>query len=165
DWETTFPRGYRITVLDVTPSTMQEVVFLKEVYKLEFENLAGLHGRRLQFLNEARPRARYMWWTFLSAITQLTWKGSVASPNSLVQKEVLKGTRYWGTYGRYVKKNLLLGFVNEIGHEVSSIAESIMEHAIEEEGGSANLVPDQSGLVVVAGQVVRRTQKYDGFDY
>ncbi|KAK0717373.1 hypothetical protein B0T26DRAFT_751448 [Lasiosphaeria miniovina] len=120
---------------------MQEGVFPKEVYKLEFENLAGLHGRRLQFLNEARPRARYMWWTFLSAITQLTWKVG------------------------YVKKNMLLGFINEIGHDISNIAESIMEHAIEEERGPANPGPEQPGLAIVADQVVRRTQEYDGFDY
>ncbi|KAK0723278.1 hypothetical protein B0T26DRAFT_772767 [Lasiosphaeria miniovina] len=31
DWETTFPREYRITVFDATASTMQEVVFPKEV--------------------------------------------------------------------------------------------------------------------------------------
>ncbi|KAK0727589.1 hypothetical protein B0T26DRAFT_695111, partial [Lasiosphaeria miniovina] len=134
DWETITSREYRIIV-----------VFSKELYNLEFNNLAGLHGGGLQFLNESRPRARYVWWTFLNAITQLTWKGIV-----------LKGTRYWGTHGRYVKKNMLLGFVKEIGHDVSSIAESIMEHAIEEEeGGPADQGPDKLGLAV----------KHDGFDY
>ncbi|KAK0734035.1 hypothetical protein B0T26DRAFT_633459, partial [Lasiosphaeria miniovina] len=153
DWETTTPREYRIIVLDATPSSMQEAVFSKQLHNLEFNNLAGLHGRRLQFLNESRPRARYVWWTFLNAITQLNWKGSLKSSKSLIQNEVLKGTRYWGTHGRYVKKNILLGFVNEIGHDVSSIAESIMEHAIEEEeeeGGPADQGPDKLGLAVVA---------------
>ncbi|KAK0727099.1 hypothetical protein B0T26DRAFT_638862 [Lasiosphaeria miniovina] len=167
DWETTTPREYRIMVLDATSSTMQQAVFSKEVYNLEFNNLAGLHGRRLQFLNESRPRTRYVWWTFLNATTQLTWKGSLKSSKSLIQNEVLKGTRYWGTHGRYVKKNILLGFVNEIGHDVSSIAKSTMEHAIEEEeeGGPADQGPDQLGLAVVADRVVRRAQEHDGFDY
>ncbi|KAK3365034.1 hypothetical protein B0T24DRAFT_560705 [Lasiosphaeria ovina] len=165
DWEMTHPREYRIAVLDATPHCMKESIFDKEIHGLESETLAGLHGRRLTFLNNARPRARYVWWAFLSAVTQLTWKGSLANPESLIQKEVLKGTRYWGTHGKYVKKNMLLGFVQELGHDVSSIAESIMDHAIEEEEGPANPEPDPSGLAIVADQVVRRTQENDGFDY
>ncbi|KAK5656807.1 hypothetical protein OQA88_4355 [Cercophora sp. LCS_1] len=164
-WEMTHPREYRIAVLDATPHCMKEPIFDREVYSLESETLAGLHGRRLRFLNDARPRARYVWWGFLSAVTQLTWKGSFANPDSLIQKEVLKGTRYWGTHGKYVKKNMLLGFVQELGHDVSSITESIMDHAIEEEGGPADPEPDPSGLAIVADQVVRRAQEHDGFDY
>jgi hypothetical protein len=76
----------------------------------------------------------------------------------------MKGTRYWGTQGRYVKKNQLLGFVEQIGHDISSIAESIMEHAIEEEE-SVKPQADEVGVAVMADHVVRRTQEEDGFDY
>ncbi|KAK3358196.1 hypothetical protein B0T25DRAFT_517471 [Lasiosphaeria hispida] len=164
EWEMTHPREYRVAVLDATPHCMKEPVFAKKIYGLESETLAGLHGRRLTFLNDARPKARYVWWTFLGAVTQLTWKGSVTNPDSLIQKEVLKRTRYWGTHGKYVKKNMLLGFVQELGHDVGSIAESIMEHAIED-GGPVDPEPDPSGLAIVADQVVRQTQEHDGFDY
>jgi len=166
EWEMTHPREYRIAVLDATPHCMKEPVFDKETYGLKSETLTGLHGRRLTFLNDARPRTRYVWWGFLSAVTQLTWKGSMANADSLIQKEVLKGTRYWGTHGKYLKKNMLLGFVQKLGHDVSSIDESIMDHAIEEEeGGPADREPDPSGLAIVADQVVRRAQEHDGFDY
>lgn len=166
EWEMTNPREYRIAVLDATPHCMKEPVFDKEIYGLKSETLAGLHGRRLTFLNDTRPRARYVWWGFLSAVTQLTWKGSMANTDSLIQKEVLTGTRYWGTRGKYVKKNMLLGFIQELGHDVNSIDESIMDHAIEEEEGwPADREPDPSGLAIVADQVVRRAQEHDGFDY
>ncbi|KAK0720676.1 hypothetical protein B0H67DRAFT_643900 [Lasiosphaeris hirsuta] len=143
-WETSQPREYRIA--------------------LGFETLAGLDGRRLVFRNDARPRARYVWWAFLSAITQLSWKGSVKTPDSLIQKEVLQSTRFWGTHGKYVKKNMLLGFVQEIGHDVSSIAESIMEHAIDEDT-LVGTEADQTGLAIVAENVIRRAQQHDGVDY
>ncbi|KAK3349160.1 hypothetical protein B0T25DRAFT_569812 [Lasiosphaeria hispida] len=131
EWERKHPREYRIKVLDATPCCMGEPVFPKEVFKFEFETLAELDGRRLKFHNDARPRARYIWWSFLSAVTQLTWKGSVAVPDSLIQKEVLKGTRHWGTFGKYHNEGMLKGFTQELGHDASSIASSIMEHAIE----------------------------------
>jgi len=162
-WETSQVREYRIAVLDSTPASMKEPVFIK-MYNLGFDNLMGLEGRRLVFRNDARPRARYVWWAFLSAITQLSWKGSVKNPDSLIQKEVLKGTRFWGTHGKYVKKNILLGFVQEIGHDVSSIAESIMEHAIDEDT-LVETKADQTGLAIVADHVVRRAQEHDGVDY
>jgi hypothetical protein len=164
-WEATYPREYRIAVLDATPHSMTENVLANGLYNLGFETLAELHGRRLKFLNDARPRARYVWWTFLSAVTQLTWRGAAGSFDSLTQREVVKGTRYWGTHGKYVKKNMLLGFVQELGHDVSSIAESIMEHAIEDEEGPADAEPDLLGVAILTDQVVRRTQEHDGFDY
>ncbi|KAK0716191.1 hypothetical protein B0H67DRAFT_539094 [Lasiosphaeris hirsuta] len=164
-WETSQLREYRIAVLDPTPACMKEQVFDEQVYKqLGFETLADLDGRRLVFQNDARPRARYMWWTFLSAITQLSWKGSVKNPDSLIQKEVLKSTRCWGTHGKYIRKNMLLGFVQEIGHDVSSIAESIMEHAIDEDT-LVGTEADQTGLAIVADNVIRRAQQHDGVDY
>lgn len=60
---------------------------------------------------------------------------------------------------------MLLGFIQELGHDVSSIEESIMDHAIEEEGEAADREPDPSGLAIIADQVVRRAQEHDGFDY
>lgn len=84
----------------------------------------------------------------------------------MIQKEVLKGTRFWGTHGKYVKRNMLLGFVNEIGHDVKSIADSIMKHAIEDDiSDDTEADADQTGLAIVAHEVVRRTKKKHSFSY
>jgi hypothetical protein len=45
-------------------------------------------------------------------------EGSPRSLDSLIRREVAKGTRYWGTHGKYVKKNLLLGFVQELEYNL-----------------------------------------------
>lgn len=164
EWEATNPKDYKVVVLDARPTMMKEIVFPKQLYGIDVETLAELDGRHLRFLNGTRPRSRYVWWTYLAAITQLGWREGNAA-NTRITNEVLKGTRYWGTQGRYVKKNQLLGFVEQIGHDVSSIAtESIMEHAIEEDE-SVEPQADVVGVAVMADHVVRRTQEDDGFDY
>jgi hypothetical protein len=120
EWERSSPKEYKVVVLDSSPKIMQEAVFDQTNLGYPVSRLAELHGRRLNFLNDFRPRSRYVWWTYLHAITQISWREK-NTIESAIPKEVAKGTRYWGTRGRYVKKNMLLGFIQEIGHDVESI--------------------------------------------
>ncbi|KAM0406534.1 hypothetical protein ACHAPZ_003299 [Fusarium culmorum] len=76
------------------------------------ESIAELHNRKLGFLTDFRPRARYIWWTFLNTILHVDWRSNPRDQN-FQQEE--------GTRGKYVTKNQLLGFVDEIGHNVASI--------------------------------------------
>jgi hypothetical protein len=80
-----------------------------------------------------------------------------------IQKEAARGMRYWGICGPYVKRNQLLGFVEQIGHDVESI-ESILEHGVEEDAGIAEEA-NMTGLAVISDEVVRRLQENDGYDY
>lgn len=162
EWERSNPKEYKVVVLDPKPDMMQKIIFDKNT-GYPVETLAELHGRRLKFLNDFRPRSRYVWWTYLNALTQISWREK-ASTNTAIQQEVNKGTRYWGTHGRYVRKNQLLGFVEQIGHDVKSIADSIMEHAVEEDDNVAN-EPDMSGIAVISDEIVHRAQENDGYDY
>jgi hypothetical protein len=59
---------------------------------------------------------------------------------------------------------MLLGFVQEIGHDVSSIAKSIIEHAINNDT-IVETEADQTGLAIVADKVLRHAQQHDGVDY
>jgi HNH endonuclease len=163
EWERSNPKEYKVVVLDPKPAIMQTIIFDKENNGYPVEKLVELHGRRLKFLNDFRPRSRYVWWTYLNALTQISWREK-SSLNTAIQLEVSKGTRYWGTHGRYVKKNQLLGFVEQIGHDVKSITDSIMEHAIEEDDDVAN-EPDMSGIAVISDEIVHRAQENDGYDY
>jgi hypothetical protein len=74
--------------------------------------LLELHNRKLKSLTDFRPRARYIWWTFLFSILKTAWdvQGKNDHYYANVQHlEVTKATRYWGTIGRYVKKGQILG--------------------------------------------------------
>ncbi|MDF2444687.1 MAG: hypothetical protein JWR01_2890 [Subtercola sp.] len=58
---------------------------------------------------------------------------------------------------------MLLGFVEQIGHDVSSIAESIMEYALDEDTLVESDV-EEAGVVVVADKVLRRAREHDDED-
>jgi hypothetical protein len=74
----------------------------------------------------------------------------------------MKAIRYWGTRGRYVKRNQLLGFIDQIGHDADSIPESLLEHAIEEDDDSTE--PDMSGIAVVTDEAIRRVRENKDYE-
>ena len=158
EWELVSPKEFKAVVLDSKPQAMREKVF---PLSYPVQTLNELHGRKLTFLNEFRPKSRYVWWTYLHGLTQVSWRAK-ADGETLIQKEA-KGMRYWGTRGPYVKRNQLLGFVEQIGHDVESI-ESILEHAGEEDAGITEEA-NMTGLAVISDEVVRRAQENDGYDY
>lgn len=162
EWERMSPKEFKAMVLDSKPQAMREKVF---PLSYPVQTLAELHGRKLTFLNEFRPKSRYVWWTYLHGLTQVSWRAK-AGGETLIQKEVAKGMRYWDTRGPYIKRNQLLGFVEQIGHDVESI-ESILEHAVEEDAGIAEEAEEanMTGLAVISDEVVRRAQENDGYDY
>jgi hypothetical protein len=65
------PKVYKVVVLNATPNIMKRHIFNKQVMVVNIETLAELDGRPLRFSNNTRPRSRYVWWTYLAAITYL----------------------------------------------------------------------------------------------
>ncbi len=87
----------------------------------------------------------------MSSLLQTAWRQRQTEKNVL-RHEVAKATRYWGTRGRHVKKNMLRGFVQELGHDM----ESILDHAIKEgDTGDADL----DAVAVMASETVLRTRE------
>jgi hypothetical protein len=154
DWEQEGPHNYKTIILDWNYKDLEEPRFSKSY---PVETLKQLHNRPLQFNNDFRPRSRYVWWTFLNAITQLSWRQK-EDDKTAIQKEVRRSTRYWGTRGRYVKKNQILGFIEELGQDVESIAETILENAIEEQG---HLEPDPTAIAVMSSEIIRKGKERD----
>ncbi|EQB58592.1 hypothetical protein CGLO_01143 [Colletotrichum gloeosporioides Cg-14] len=88
--------------------------------------LLELHGRRLKFLTNFRPRPRYIWWVFLVSVTVAGWRTKTQSPGvaNAITKEIRVGTRYWGTPGTYITRNVLESFIISIGNEARSFVKS-----------------------------------------
>ncbi|RSL44685.1 hypothetical protein CEP54_014592 [Fusarium duplospermum] len=133
-WETGPVKEYKLVVMNKNSKAVKKTLFDKKKYG--FATLLDLHGRKLEFQNDFRPRARYVWWTFLSAVmhtasVQDTPSAQDAAPWDVQELEVRKATRYWGTRGRYVKRNLVLGFIQELGQDVNSILDQVID---DEEG-------------------------------
>ncbi|KAF4449391.1 hypothetical protein F53441_7370 [Fusarium austroafricanum] len=95
-WEQQKVRDYKFIVLDLANPAMHKNVFTKKLF--EVLTIAELHGRKLQFLTDARPKARYVWWTYLNTILKTSWQND-----------------------KVVQERELIGFVEEIGHDMESI--------------------------------------------
>jgi HNH endonuclease len=152
DWEKAQVKEYKVVVLDLSNKLIDMHVWRDERGgDLKLKTLAQLDGRPLKFHTDFRPRARYVWWTFMNAILQNSWRQKQNEKN-ILRQEVAKATRYWGTRGRYVKKNMLRGFVDELGQDI----ESILENAIEDDDtGDA----DPDAVAVMASETVFRMQE------
>jgi HNH endonuclease len=146
-WEKQAVKNYKIVILDPQHKEVTKDLFIID----GINNLLDLHQRKLVFLTDFRPRARYIWWTFLAAILKTGWQQKASKMANVVTLEVRKANQYWGTRGRYVKKNMLLGFVEELGQDVESILENSIDEEQEEEA-------NPQGVVVVANEVIFRSQ-------
>ena len=149
DWESQPVKDYKVVVID---AKRKEVSTRKVLNHGELIPLSALHGRRLQFKTDFRPRARYVWWTFLSAVLQAGWRAGKGGTNP-VESEVRKTVRYWGSRGPYVKKNMLLGFVEELGQDVDSILENSI---VEEEDGPEE--SDPHGVAIATSEIIRKAE-------
>ncbi|KAI1095613.1 hypothetical protein F5B19DRAFT_489272 [Rostrohypoxylon terebratum] len=155
DWENLNPKEYKLIVLDNSKSLkkrLKGVFQFSSVYNIQ--SVEDLDGRRLTFRTNFRPRARFMWWAYLNAVVNLCYRKK-STRGIDVDKEVELGNRYWGTRGKYVNKNQLLGFVEHLGHDVASISSTlILEHGIEGEGEEE--LPKAAAVVVVADTIIRK---------
>ncbi|OTA98297.1 hypothetical protein M426DRAFT_42164, partial [Hypoxylon sp. CI-4A] len=155
DWEGTNPKEYKVVILDRNglEKKMEHILHYTQVFNIK--SVEDLDGRRLKFLTDFRPRARYMWWAFLNSVVNTSYRNK-ATRGIGVDKEVELGNRYWGTRGRYVKRNHLLGFVEHLEHDIEGISTlSIIEHSIDEEEDEEK--PNTAAVVVVADTAIRQT--------
>ncbi|XXG99566.1 hypothetical protein Hte_005905 [Hypoxylon texense] len=145
NWENTNPKEYKIIVLERSANLKKKLapLFCNTQYNLK--TLDDLHGRRLNFRTSFRPRARYVWWTYLNALANLSYRHK--ADNTIgISKEVELGNRYWGTRGRYAKKSQIQGFIDHIGHDISSVSSlSLLEHGIDE--GDATSSTELVGVI------------------
>ena len=138
-WHHEEPVRYEIRVLEPEGHNMSNYISLESNTRW-----SDLDGRELQFRSDFRPRARYLYFHYCVSILRRSWK--VTNPDKNPLKDEL-GKPYWGTPGRYVRRNMLLAFVEELGHEY----ESLLEGAIEEAG--PNNKPEETALVAANAQV------------
>ncbi|KAF8420741.1 hypothetical protein BGX38DRAFT_1137875 [Terfezia claveryi] len=124
DWEATSPKEYKIRVLSKDAPGMDRYISAHT-----HTTWAELDGRRLKFQSNHRPRARYLYFLYCSVILRRSWTVQKAGD---VLKDKL-GRPYWGTVGKYVKKNQILGFIEQMGHEYQDLLMGATE-----EGGENN---------------------------
>lgn len=127
-WEASSPKEYKIRVLNPRDAKMTKKILDTE------KRWADLDNQRIQFKTNFRPRARYLYFTYCEAMLRRSFAGK-----HLEVSRAEIGKRFWGTRGRYMREGMLLGFVEELGHEYDHLLEGVIE---EEEGA----VPDKTAV-------------------
>ncbi|KAF9871177.1 hypothetical protein CkaCkLH20_11346 [Colletotrichum karsti] len=121
------------------------------------EPLVDLDDRKLTFRTTFRPRVRYVWWSFLSAITVATWRLKDKScDGASIQDRIQKAVRCWG-YTTLTESKVTASFVRVIG----KAAEPLLGV------GSGETDADDQGIAVVAFEraYAIREEKDDRFAY
>lgn len=139
-WKRAKTKEYKFIVPDEKQPAVNEKFYSP---KGEPITIAELNGKRLEFLSNSRPRARYVWWTFFNAVLRRSWSQKLTEGN-MQHKEVQKRTLYWGSDGSYIKKSQILGCIEEIGHDVE----------IESSGEESYVKPKMEGVGAVLGQAL-----------
>lgn len=148
EWESKSVKEYKVIVVSQQRTVIEKIIFHKDD-NYGVSTLQDLHNRKLIFKTTSRPRARYVWWAFLNTILRTAWTSKNGDQN-VQHAEVRKVTRYWGTRGRYVMQNQLLGFIEELGQDVNSI----VDYAITEEG---NEEADPCAITVAVCDAIQRS--------
>ena len=118
EWQNSSPKEYKIHIVRPNHPTMQAWISMNNQ-----EPWTSLEGRRVLWNDPTketvtfRPRARYLYWTYLEAILRKLYESSAKEkhPQAYTAQDEL-GKKCWGSTGSYMKKNMLRGFIEEIGH-------------------------------------------------
>ncbi|KAI2783924.1 hypothetical protein F4815DRAFT_458589 [Daldinia loculata] len=147
-WGTTEPKGYKVVVWrsNFTKSGDKFDVDLHGI-----SCLMDLHDRPLRFLTDARPRARYIWWTFLAGITHLDWS---QPERKVIKEEVARRVRYWGTRGRYAKAAQIRTLIDELGQDIESIVDDSSESGYGEDEGVEAEAGEMAAIAVVSTKIL-----------
>ena len=140
-WEASDPKEYKIKVLNPNHSKMQMKIGNTD------KTWADLDNDRLQFMTNFRPRARYLYFAYCAAMLRRSHAG-----NHLEVSSAEPGKRFWGTPGRYMLEGMLLGFVEEMGHQYKHL----LEGAIKEDEAVADPT-----AIAAANTHVQETLKSD----
>ena len=142
-WEASDPKEYKIRVLDPSHMHMQDIVFETE------STWADLNNKRLEFKTNFRPCARYLYFAYCAAMLRRSFTGKHLKASSADPREKEK---LWGIPGSYMLEGMLLGFVEEMGHEY----EHLLEGAIKEDEAVVDMT-----AIIAANQHIQRTLKAD----
>lgn len=110
-WMQTEVRDYKVRIID--PAGIRMDKFIMTIGGLRWRDL---DGRKLKFKGDFRPAARYLYFHYCLQILRRAWRAGPGQHAAFTLQEEL-GKPVWATPGRYIPKNMLLAFVDELGHQ------------------------------------------------
>ena len=128
-WQRSDPKVYRIRVLRADNADMKARIKAESNVRW-----TDLDNKRLQWRSNFRPWARYLYWSYCEMMLRQAY-GPRSNMDAADVRRQEVGKKYWGSAGPYMKKNMLLGFVEEMGHEYEHLMEGAMDADDNDDGG------------------------------
>ncbi|OAX78318.1 hypothetical protein ACJ72_07375 [Emergomyces africanus] len=108
EWHRSEPKEYKLKIIDHDPTKLDRIIPYGGIRWRE------LDGKRLEFRSDYRPRAQYLYFRYCLQILRRAfterWQGQVLRESELEKPA-------WSSPGKFLKRNMLLAFVDEIGHK------------------------------------------------
>ena len=147
-WSESEPKAYKIRVTNPKAKGMNRV---HQGYVTQKETWNDLNGKKVQFSSAHRPHARYLYWHYCKTMLRQSWKEKGVEATDVQLEKV------WGPKGPYMKKRMLLAFVEQMGHG----HEALMENAIVESEEDNNPESDPSALLLASAEIRKSHRKYN----
>ncbi|PKY03798.1 hypothetical protein P168DRAFT_311344 [Aspergillus campestris IBT 28561] len=144
-WVNDEVREFKIRIIDTTWSKLDHFVVGTTRWR-------DMDGKKLEFRGNYRPAARYLYFHYCVQILRRAWRAGPGQQAVFSLQDEL-GKLFWGTPGKYVARNMLKAFIQELGHEADDLligargsggddkvllniaATQIAEQSVEEEDG------------------------------
>ena len=145
-WNASDPKEYKICIVDFDYPEANN-----DIEPGSSQKWKDLHNTNVEFRSAFRPRARYVFFHYCVQIMRKAWREQGAG--DALKKEF--GRWYWGTPGRYVPKKMILGLLEEFGHEWEELVEAAMEEDGEENATHTTITGGEGDilLAVISNQV------------
>ncbi|KAH6668954.1 hypothetical protein B0J14DRAFT_674494 [Halenospora varia] len=152
-WNASEPKEYKLRILD--KYDWDDQVLKEEWVGDTGKSWASLDGQRLQFKNDQRPRARYLYHLYCVSVLKYAW-GHHAGKKHLGREKLLKEQKkfFWGTRGKYLPENMLRAIVEDIGHQYEDLMDGADESRSQE--GTEEMV-----LAVAAHKVIEEKERQE----
>lgn len=119
-WNSSNPKEYKMRIID-----RDQARYKQRISRQIDKTWQELDGSDVEFRNNFRPRARYVYFHYCIQMLRYAWREKKSGQS--LKKQLEKA--YWGTPGRYLPRNMLMAFVEEMGHEYESLLEGAMDDA------------------------------------
>ena len=151
-WADSEPKGYMIRVVDPEAKGMDR---FHPGYVDPRETWNDLDGKKVRFLSDYRPRARYLYWLYCKTVLRQSWREKSKKAKDVRMRD--RGKILWGAKGAYIKRRMLLAFVEQLGHDY----DALMENAIVESEEDNEPESDPSALLLACAEIRQSYRKYD----
>jgi len=113
-WIKRDPRQYKIRIIDPNWKKLD-----KPVHPWIELKWSALQDRRLVFKTQFRPRARYVYFHYCVQVLRHIWQQETPDAIGVLNDD--EGNPFWATPSKYMSKNMLRAFVEELGHEYGGL--------------------------------------------